>query len=336
MLIGEVAERSGISPRMLRYYDKIGLVTPSARTPSGYRQYTDEDLNRLFHVEGLRSLGLDLKEIVTALDGTEFAPAAMVDHLIARTHERVAREQELLRTLRQVRATAPDRWVDVLGTIALLRGLNAPNPSDRQRLALSLWQVSGPDVGVLAEAALSESDPIVAATLSWALARTGDRAVPTLADALGSASAERRRRAVTALDKIGTPGSRQALARALGHPDHRVNDRAALECGAAGDPAAIPALVSMIVRSRRDIEAAELLGSLAVEHGCAGQVDRAVGAALAGGEPGPRLRLTSALSLIPGEHTRTRLVSLTEDGDPQVARSAREALRILDDPQSSG
>ncbi len=58
MLIGEVAERSGVSPRMLRHYDALGLVSPTARTAGGYREYTSDDLRRLFHVESLRTLGL--------------------------------------------------------------------------------------------------------------------------------------------------------------------------------------------------------------------------------------------------------------------------------------
>lgn len=44
MLIGEVAERSGISSRMLRHYDRTGVVSPSGRTAGGYRYYTDEEL----------------------------------------------------------------------------------------------------------------------------------------------------------------------------------------------------------------------------------------------------------------------------------------------------
>jgi len=58
VLIGEVAARTGVSARMLRHYDRVGLVSPSGRTASGYRHYEQEDLTRLLHVEGLRALGL--------------------------------------------------------------------------------------------------------------------------------------------------------------------------------------------------------------------------------------------------------------------------------------
>ncbi len=57
MLIGEVSRRCGVSTRMLRHYDTLGLVKPTGRTSSGYREYSADDIRRLFHVESLRTLG---------------------------------------------------------------------------------------------------------------------------------------------------------------------------------------------------------------------------------------------------------------------------------------
>ena len=82
MLIGEVAQRSGISARMLRHYDRIGLVSPSERTTGGYREYSESDIRRLFHVEGLRSLGLSLAQIADVIDDRAFDPAVMVENVI--------------------------------------------------------------------------------------------------------------------------------------------------------------------------------------------------------------------------------------------------------------
>ena len=61
MLIGEVARRSGVSARMLRHYDSLGLVRPTGRTGGGYREYSGADIRRIFHIESLRSLGLSLR-----------------------------------------------------------------------------------------------------------------------------------------------------------------------------------------------------------------------------------------------------------------------------------
>ena len=89
VLIGDVARRSGVSARMLRHYDSLGLVRPTGRTGAGYREYSSEDIRRIFHIESLRSLGLSLREVGRALDDPGFTPSELVDDLIrpdARTH----------------------------------------------------------------------------------------------------------------------------------------------------------------------------------------------------------------------------------------------------------
>src|SRR5690625_541314 len=265
---------------MLRHYDRIGLVSPSVRTLAGYRQYSDDDVRRLFHVEGLRSLGLSLQEITDVLNGVSFSPASMVEQLIARTHERLAQEQELLNRLRQVSASDPTAWSDVLRTISLVRGLDAHNPSARQRFALSLTEEGGHGTVLLAEAALDEADPNVAGALHWVLERAGDDAVPTLAGALNSDDPARRRRAVDALVKIDSSRSRAALADAFHHADPVVSTRATLICGAQGARRAIPALVTLVVTGRDDVQATDVLGTLASQHGHADEVAHALTHAL--------------------------------------------------------
>ncbi|MGE5370436.1 MAG: MerR family transcriptional regulator [Solirubrobacterales bacterium] len=61
--IKEVADLAGISVRTLHYYDQIGLLTPSAASPAGYRIYSDADLERLQQVLFYRELGFPLQEI---------------------------------------------------------------------------------------------------------------------------------------------------------------------------------------------------------------------------------------------------------------------------------
>lgn len=58
---------------MLRYYDQIGLLRPSARTPSGHRLYRLEDLARLQRVLSLRQLGFAVEEIGECLRRPEFS-----------------------------------------------------------------------------------------------------------------------------------------------------------------------------------------------------------------------------------------------------------------------
>lgn len=326
MLIGEVSERSGISTRMLRHYDSIGLVSPSGRSASGYRQYSDDDLHRLFHVEGLRSLGLGLREVAEALDDLSFDPTRMVEGLIDAVQERLRRDQDLLGRLDRVRASDPTAWSDVLHTIGLMRGLDIHDASGRQRFALSLGNEER-DAEMLAEAVLSESEPNTAGALLWALARTGDAAVVVLARALETEDVERRHRAVGALTKIGSPAASAALATASAHTDPFVRARGVLSRGLMGDPDAVDSLVALIVDGRDDIEAADVLGVLASDYGHASDVINAMTDALSAADAASRLRLTTALADIPGPEAKATLRRLVEDDDRKVAFTASALLQ---------
>lgn len=63
MRIGQLAERSGVSPRTIRYYEQLGLLSSQARAAAGYRYYDDSALERLEKIAGLKGLGLSLEEI---------------------------------------------------------------------------------------------------------------------------------------------------------------------------------------------------------------------------------------------------------------------------------
>lgn len=63
MTIGALARQAGLNPRTLRYYERIGLLTPSARTDAGYRLYTQRDAGKLAFIRQAQTLGLSLAEI---------------------------------------------------------------------------------------------------------------------------------------------------------------------------------------------------------------------------------------------------------------------------------
>ena len=80
--VGELAAATGLTVRTLHYYEEIGLLVASQRTPSGHRLYSAADVERLYRVCLLRRLGLPLGEIGRALDDPAWnLHAAMRGHL---------------------------------------------------------------------------------------------------------------------------------------------------------------------------------------------------------------------------------------------------------------
>ncbi|KAB2350231.1 HEAT repeat domain-containing protein [Actinomadura rudentiformis] len=332
MLIGDVARRSGVSARMLRHYDSLGLVRPTGRTDAGYREYSSEDIRRIFHIESLRSLGLSLREVRRALDDPGFTPAELVDDLIRQTRDRIAHETELLTRLRRIGAAEPGGWEDVLQVVALLRALGSKSAGQRQRAALSSVAEVPVPVEALVEAVLNEADPNVAGALQWALAQLGDGALDLLAEGLGSPEAEVRKRAVQAIAEISGGQATELLQDALAGSDVVVRRYAALALGVRGVADAIPTLIDMVVQEANDVDAADTLSALASRPALADQIATSLVERLARGtiESSARRRLTQALADIPGITTSRALADLAHDEDRGVALTAAYILGTRD------
>jgi DNA-binding transcriptional MerR regulator len=102
MLIGEVAHRSGVSAKALRYYEDVGLLEPPERDASGYRHYHEAVLDRLRFVRSAQALGLTLGEIrgIVALRDDGEAPCRHVLELLRGRSSEIERTIRELRTLR--------------------------------------------------------------------------------------------------------------------------------------------------------------------------------------------------------------------------------------------
>lgn len=333
MLIGEVARRSGVSSRMLRHYDSLGLVRPTGRTVGGYREYSEEDIRRIFHVESLRTLGLSLRQIGRALEDPAFTPSALVADLIRRSEDRLQREQELLERLRAVDASTPSAWEDVLRIVELLHGLNSPSAARRQQAVLAPADDVPVPTDLLAAAVLAESDPNVAGALRWALARAGGDGVASVVAGVYSDDVDVRRRAVLAVAAMAdSPGATAALADALGDADPTVRRHAALAMGKNGSTAAVPTLVAMVVEGTNDVEAAEILGTLSLDPGPADQILNALTAELTthAADSAIRIRLIQALAELPPPVAKHTLQQLTHDEDRSVALVATALLGVVE------
>ncbi|MFD0856657.1 MerR family transcriptional regulator [Actinomadura adrarensis] len=117
MRIGEMVRRTGVSERLLRYYEEQGLLAPE-RLPSGYRVYTETDVETVRHIRILLSAGLPTAKIRHMLacvrdDGpglVPLCPTTVAD--LQRERERIARTIRDLETsqtlLDEVIARAPE------------------------------------------------------------------------------------------------------------------------------------------------------------------------------------------------------------------------------------
>lgn len=103
MNIGQAANHTGISTKMIRYYESIGLLAPSLRTASGYRVYGQADLHALRFIRHARDIGFSLKQIATlmALWQDKSRASAEVKQL---ANEHIAELQRKARELNEMAA----------------------------------------------------------------------------------------------------------------------------------------------------------------------------------------------------------------------------------------
>ena len=106
MNIGTVAEKSGVPPKTIRYYESIGLVRPADRRPNGYRSYTLVDMGTLNFIKRARGLGFSVEEVRDLLDlwRDKSRKSAAVKALTTRHLEALDRKIEELKSMRKALA----------------------------------------------------------------------------------------------------------------------------------------------------------------------------------------------------------------------------------------
>ncbi len=106
MNIGTVAEKSGVPPKSIRYYESIGLIQPAERRPNGYRSYSPLDMRTLAFIKRARSLGFSVEEVRDLLDlwRDRSRRSSAVKALAAQHVEALERKIEELQSMRKALA----------------------------------------------------------------------------------------------------------------------------------------------------------------------------------------------------------------------------------------
>ncbi|MEX0799733.1 MAG: MerR family transcriptional regulator [Dehalococcoidia bacterium] len=134
--IGEVAERTGVTQRTLRFYEEKGLLRPPERMDGGFRLYSEDDVRRVDHIRRLQDLlGITLADIKEMVDAEEmllelkaqYRPDSDVDEkkvqlrkaidVVSRQHDIVAQKAEQMSEMKsqlEERLQTFDRWMKEL------------------------------------------------------------------------------------------------------------------------------------------------------------------------------------------------------------------------------
>ncbi|GAA0454977.1 MerR family transcriptional regulator [Streptomyces stramineus] len=136
--VGRLAEASGLTVRTLHHWDAIGLLSPSQRTAGGHREYTEDDLVRLYQVLALRSLGLALDTIAVCLDaGVD--PVRLVRNHLAGVEASIAALDVLRRRLVQLGdELAADQAPTATALLDALRAIGGTSPEGEHSLSRHL------------------------------------------------------------------------------------------------------------------------------------------------------------------------------------------------------
>ena len=134
MNIGQAAKHSGVSAKMIRHYEGIGLIPRAARTFSNYRTYSGKDVHTLRFIRQARNLGFSIKQIehLLGLWRNQRRPSSKVKALalehIAELDARIGELQAMKRTLQ---ALAEHCHGDERPECPILDGLAAPDRAHR-------------------------------------------------------------------------------------------------------------------------------------------------------------------------------------------------------------
>jgi MerR family transcriptional regulator, repressor of the yfmOP operon len=130
--IGEVAERTGVTQRTLRFYEERGLLKPPSRMEGGFRLYSEEDVQRVEQIKGLqRLLGLSLAEIKEMVEADEALKAIKAEY------RREAEADQKIEQIRQAREITEKQYTIVHQKLEQLQTMS--DQLEKRRQQFDTW-----------------------------------------------------------------------------------------------------------------------------------------------------------------------------------------------------
>lgn len=127
LTIGQLAKEVGVNIQTIRYYERLKLLAPTSRKPSGYRLYSDEAYRRLRFIKNAQGLGFTLHEIEELLDlrisskarcrDVQRRAEAKLKHIEAKVRDLQSLAKALQRLIRTCRAGQPTEQCPILASL---------------------------------------------------------------------------------------------------------------------------------------------------------------------------------------------------------------------------
>lgn len=329
--IGDLVKLTGLTSRTLRHYDQLGLLVPSGRSGGDVRMYGVADVRRLLAIQHLKSLGLSLADIGSALDDASFDAGAALDDHIALVEARIAAESNLLLRLRRLHGAAQAGWEEVVDVIALTERLRHPDAA--VRFATTLSSSAGAPLDELVDLLRGDPEPGVREVATWAVAQRGAAAVAAVVAQLGDPDPAVRLQMAHVASKLRDPAAASGLVDLLDDPHVEVRAKAAFALGRLAVPSTVDALVAALGDDEE--VASAVVGALTVFGSEAlPVVVEAVVAATSSSSEVVRERAADVLGGLGSPQGLATLEVLLDDDSAGVRLSAVLALTSIDDDRA--
>jgi DNA-binding transcriptional MerR regulator len=126
LTIGQAAAAAGVSAKAIRHYEQVGVLPPAGRTRAGYRQYTEQGVQRLRFIRRARALGLSLRSITALTSTLDGPPQPLRPQVLRLVQAQLAAVQGRIAELRSLQR-------ELQGVLHRLRGSRGRGPGGRCR-----------------------------------------------------------------------------------------------------------------------------------------------------------------------------------------------------------